>query len=110
MARSRTPLSVSAGGASNSLRACASPSAGVLPSLPLAIGRLTPSTGLPKTALRSHRCSNSEDSAESLRRMLAGAIAPASRSLRQAITWARGDASEVGGLAEPGEGGKLAHV
>src|SRR5271166_151569 len=29
MARSRTPLSVSAGGASNSFRACASPSAGV---------------------------------------------------------------------------------
>jgi hypothetical protein len=44
MARSRTPLSVSPGGASSSLRAGASPSACVLPSLPLAIGRLTPST------------------------------------------------------------------
>ena len=43
---------VTAGGASSSLRACRSPSAGVLPSLPLAIGRLTPSTGLPSTALR----------------------------------------------------------
>jgi hypothetical protein len=31
------------------------PSAGVLPSLPFAIGRLTPSTGLPDTALRSQR-------------------------------------------------------
>jgi len=40
MARSRAPLSVSAG---------------VLPSLPLAIGRFTPSTGLPETALRSQR-------------------------------------------------------
>ena len=40
MARSRTPLSVSAGGASSSLRAWRSPSAGVLPSLPLAIGPL----------------------------------------------------------------------
>jgi hypothetical protein len=29
--------------------------AGVLPSLLLEIGRLTPSTGLPATALRSHR-------------------------------------------------------
>src|SRR5260370_42334647 len=51
MARSRTPLRVSAAGASSSLRAWASPSAGVLPSLPLAIGRFTPSTGLPDTAL-----------------------------------------------------------
>ena len=55
MARSRTPLSVAPGGASSSLRACASPSAGVLPSLPLAMGRFTPSTGLPLTALRSQR-------------------------------------------------------
>jgi hypothetical protein len=39
MARSRTPLSVSAGGASSSFRACRSPSAGVLPSLPFAVGR-----------------------------------------------------------------------
>ena len=31
------------------------PSAGVLPSLPLAIGRFAPSTGLPDTALPSHR-------------------------------------------------------
>jgi hypothetical protein len=44
-----------AGGASSSLRAWASPSAGVDPSLPLAIGRLTPSTGLPETALCSQR-------------------------------------------------------
>ena|SRR6516165_7148607 len=42
MARSRTPLSVSSGGASSSLRAWASPSAGVDPSLALAEGRLTP--------------------------------------------------------------------
>jgi hypothetical protein len=33
----------------------ASPRAGVLPSLPFAIGHLTPSTGLPATALRSQR-------------------------------------------------------
>src|SRR6202011_2476683 len=46
---------VPAGGASNSFRACTSPSAGVLPSFPLAIGRFTPSTGLPVTALRSQR-------------------------------------------------------
>jgi hypothetical protein len=32
-----------------------SPSAGVEPSLPLAVGRFTPSRGLPATALRSHR-------------------------------------------------------
>jgi hypothetical protein len=43
------------GGASSSLLACASPRAGVLPSLPLMAGRLTPSTGLPTTALRSQR-------------------------------------------------------
>src|ERR1035441_2966206 len=47
MARSLTPFSVSGGGASSKRRACASPRAGVLPSLLLAIGRLTPSTGLP---------------------------------------------------------------
>jgi len=55
MARSHTAFGVSAGGASSSLRARASPSAGVLPFLPFAIGRFTPPTGLPDTALRSHR-------------------------------------------------------
>ena len=40
---------------SSSLRAWPSPSAGVLPSLPFATGRFTPSTGLPDTALRSQR-------------------------------------------------------
>ena len=40
-------------GASSSLRAFASPSAGVLPSLPFTIRSFTPSTGLPDTALRS---------------------------------------------------------
>ena len=54
-ARSRTPLSVSPGGASSSLRAWASPSAGVLPSLLFTLGRLTPSTGFPATALCSQR-------------------------------------------------------
>ena len=43
------------GGASSSRLACASPRAGVLPSLLLVAGRLTPSTGLPRTALRSQR-------------------------------------------------------
>jgi hypothetical protein len=47
MARSRTPLSVSAGGASSSWRAWASPKADVLPSLLLTLRRLTPSTGFP---------------------------------------------------------------
>lgn len=42
-------------GASNNLRASASPKAGVLPSLLLATGLFTLSTGLPATALRSHR-------------------------------------------------------
>jgi hypothetical protein len=51
MVRSRTPLSVSSGGASSSFRAWASPSAGVEPSLALPDGRLTPSTGLPAMAL-----------------------------------------------------------
>jgi hypothetical protein len=37
------------------LAGLASPRAGVLPSLLLDIGRLTPSTGLPATALRSQR-------------------------------------------------------
>jgi hypothetical protein len=37
------------------LAGLASPSAGVLSSLLLDIGRLTPSTGLPATALRSQR-------------------------------------------------------
>ena len=41
MARSRTPLTVSSGGAASSLRAWAAPSAGVEASLPLAAGRLT---------------------------------------------------------------------
>lgn len=53
--RSRMPFTVSSAGAANNLRACSSPSAGVEPSLPLAAGRFTPSTGLPTTALRSHR-------------------------------------------------------
>jgi hypothetical protein len=43
------------GRASKSLRACASPNAGVEPSLLLEAGRFTPSTGLPATALRSQR-------------------------------------------------------
>lgn len=51
MARSRTPLRVVEGGASRRDLACFSPKAGVLPSLPLARGRFTPSTGLPRTAL-----------------------------------------------------------
>jgi hypothetical protein len=40
-------------GASSKRLACASPRAGVLPSLLLAIGLFTPSTGFPATALRS---------------------------------------------------------
>ena len=85
MARSRLPLRVPAGGASNSVRAWPSPSAGVLPSLASDRGRLTPRTGLWLTALTSHRWSKSEATAASFRRIELGARPRRSRSLRQAI-------------------------
>ena len=53
-----TRFSVSGGGASSNRRTCASPSAGVLLSLPsllLEVEDFTASTGLPRTALRSQR-------------------------------------------------------
>src|SRR5262245_4947293 len=91
MARSRLPLSVSAGGASSSIRACSSLSAGVRPSLALVtFGRFTPFTGLWTTALRSHRYSNSDDTAESFRRIVEPSHPLLSRSLRQAIRWGIG--------------------
>src|SRR5215471_8996741 len=71
MARSRLPLRVSAGGASSSMRACSSLSAGVRPSPALvSLGRFTPFTGLCTTALRSQRYSNKDETAESLRRIV----------------------------------------
>src|SRR5918911_1567259 len=82
MARSRLPLRVSAGGASKSARAWPSPKAGVLPSLPSALGRLTPRTGLWLTAFTSQRWSKSEATAASLRRMELGARPRRSRSLK----------------------------
>src|SRR6266705_1263117 len=86
MARSRLPLSVFPGGASRSIRACSSLSAGVSPSLALVtLGRFTPFTGLWTTALRSQRYSNSDDTAESLRRIVDPSHPLPSRSLRQAI-------------------------
>src|SRR5262245_60224438 len=90
MARSRLPLSVSAGGASSSRRACSSLSAGVSPSLAFVTrGRFTPFTGLCTTALRSQRYSNSDATAESLRRIVEPSQPLPSNSLRQAIRWAR---------------------
>jgi hypothetical protein len=53
--------------------------------LPFAIGRFTPSTGLPVTALPLQRQSKSEDGAESLRRTVAGIQPRLSISLRQAM-------------------------
>ena len=61
----------------------------MLPSLLFTIGRFTPSTGLPATALLSHRYSNSEDRAESLRRMVGGDSSRAFQISRQAMTCAR---------------------
>jgi len=55
MARSRTPLRVFWAGATSSLRAWWSPRAGVLPSSLSTRGRLTPLTGLCRTALLSQR-------------------------------------------------------
>src|SRR3989441_8283632 len=90
MARSRLPFRVSAGGAFKSKRACSSLSAGVRPSLALVtLGRFTPLTGLWTTALRSQRYSNSDETAESLRRMVDPSHPLLSRSLRQAIKCAR---------------------
>src|SRR5438094_1038307 len=90
MARSRLPLRVSPAGASSSCRACSSLSAGVRPSLALVtLGRFTPLTGLCTTALRSQRYSKSDETADSLRRMVDPSHPLPSKSLRQAIKCAR---------------------
>src|SRR6266581_9188781 len=90
MARSRLPLSVSPGGASSSMRACSSLSAGVSPSLALVtLGRFTPLTGLCTTALRSQRYSKRDETAESLRRIVDPSFPLPSRSLRQPMRCAR---------------------
>src|SRR5262249_11148489 len=99
MARSRLPLSVSAGGASSSIRACSSLSAGVRPSLAFAtFGRFTPLTGLWTTALRSQRYSNSDETAESLRRIVDPSHPLPSKSLRHAIRCARVTTRKTSGL------------
>src|SRR5437016_3504731 len=99
MARSRLPLRVSAAGASKSIRACSSLSAGVRPSPELVtLGRFTPFTGLCTTALRSQRYSNSDDTAESLRRIVDPSFPLPSRSLRQAMRWARVTTRNTSGL------------
>src|SRR6266851_6272064 len=99
MARSRLPLSVSAAGAFRSRRACSSLSAGVSPSLALVtLGRFTPFTGLCTTALRSQRYSKSDETAESLRRIVDPSFPLPSRSLRQAMRWARVTTRNTSGL------------
>jgi hypothetical protein len=101
MARSRLPFSVFSGGASSSARAWPSPRAGVLPSFPSALGRLTPRTGLWLTALTSQRWSNREATAASLRRMELGAKPRRSKSFRQAMRWARVTCRISSGLVTP---------
>src|SRR5689334_7076551 len=110
IARSRLPLSVFSGGASNSTRAWPSPKAGVLPSLPSALGRLTPRTGLWLTAFTSQRWSNREATAASLRRMELGAKPRRSRSFRQAILVGAGDLAHFLGALHAGEGRERLHV
>src|SRR6266446_5856071 len=99
MARSRLPLRVSPDGASSNRRACSSLSAGVRPSLALVtFGRFTPFTGLCTTALRSQRYSNRDETAESLRRIVDPSFPLPSRSLRQAMRWARVTTRNTSGL------------
>src|SRR5882672_7774207 len=99
MARSRLPLRVSPGGASSSMRACSSLSAGVSPSLALVtLGRFTPFTRLCTTALRSQRYSNRDETAESLRRIVDPSFPLPSRSLRQAMRCARVTTRNTSGL------------
>ena len=98
MARSRLPFRVLAGGASRSIRACSSLSAGVRPSYTVAFGRFTPFTRLCTTALRSQRYSNSDETAESLRRIVEPSHPLLSRSLRQAIKYARVTTRNTSGL------------
>src|SRR5665647_2443786 len=80
---------MSVDGASNNARACASLSAGVLPSWLSTLGRRTPFTGLWVTALALHKYSYRDAKAASLRRMVEPASCWFSRSLRQARTWLR---------------------
>jgi hypothetical protein len=110
MAWSRLPLRVFSGGASSSARAWPSPSAGVLPSLPSAFGRLTPRTGLWLTALTSQRWSKSDATAASLRRMELGAKPRRSRSFRQAIPVGARDLAHFLRAPDAGEGRELLHV
>src|SRR2546421_760002 len=81
------------------MRACSSLSAGVRPSLAwVFFGRFTPLTGLCTTALRSQRYSNRDDTAESLRRIVDPSFPLPSRSLRQAMRWARVTTRKTSGL------------
>src|SRR5438552_17793507 len=99
MARSRLPFSVFPGGASRSIRACSSLSAGVRPSLALVtLGRLTPFTGLCTTALRSQRYSKSDETAESLRRIVEPSHPLLSNCLRQAIKCTRATIRNTSGF------------
>src|SRR5215510_11217074 len=99
MARSHLPLSISAGSASSSRRACSSLSAGVSPSLAFVTrGRFTPFTGLCTTALRSQRYSNNDETADSLRRIVDPSHPLPSRSLRHAIKCARVTTRNTSGL------------
>jgi len=85
-------------------------STGVLPSFPSALGRLTPRTGLWLTALASHRWSNNEATAASLRRMELGARPRRSRSFRQAIPVRAGDLAHFLGTLDAGERSKVPDV
>src|SRR5256886_4062427 len=81
------------------MRACSSLSAGVRPSPELVtLGRFTPLTGLCTTALRSQRYSKRDETAESLRRIVDPSFPLPSRSLRQAMRWARVTTRNTSGL------------
>src|SRR2546430_977444 len=81
------------------MRACSSLSAGVRPSPELVtLGRFTPLTGLCTTALRSQRYSKRDETAESLRRIVDPSFPLPSRSLRQAMRWARVTTRKTSGL------------
>ena len=68
IALSRSPATVSAGGVSNSRRACALEKAAVVPSSRLIAGRSTSTTGLRLALLCRTKCLNRLESADSRRR------------------------------------------
>jgi hypothetical protein len=96
-------------GASSSHRSWAQPSAGVPPSLPCGAGRMTASTGLPGTALRSQRYSNRVDNAESLRRC-SPATTPGFHVLAPSDDRRAGDSAQRSVIFQTGECEELRHI